>query len=184
MSFSMRCRFFQPKHAATAIAVASARRPDDETAAPEKASKRPDKNKPQAENVKAKSTAAAPAASVLSVASMGAPVSRARVNANQRAAARAAAGNGEKNRFAVKIVEVLRRSIPVIKYKKGRKRTLIVKFSLDGAGGVRYVKIEKSSGRRRLDRTLVTALQEITFPHPPKTMTSDDLTYRLPFYFN
>lgn len=146
---------------------------------PAKLKRQQDKTRP----AKLASSQASGLASPASVASLGA-ASSAQGDRPVQVAGRAAAGKGERRKFAMKVAKTLRRGMPSIAHKKGRKRKLIVKFALNGLGDIRYVKIEKSSGRKRLDRAVIKAMKKIAFPTPPPTMALSELTYRLPFHFN
>ena len=124
-------------------------------------------------------------ASALATARSGGVQARLLHISDERMVAAAAAANiGEKNKFARLIGKTLIKGIPPVRHRRGLNAKLVVLFALNRDGALRYVRIRRSSGRKRLDRAIVSALKSIDFPTPPADMTPRELIYTLPFYFN
>ena len=123
-------------------------------------------------------------ASAFSLARMGGVSARSQIAAEQVLGARAAASPGVKNKYAALIGKTLRMGIPPVRHRRGINRKLVVMFAIESTGALRYVRVSRSSGRRRLDRAIMRALKNIDFPTPPPDMTQEERTYTLPFYFN
>jgi len=65
-----------------------------------------------------------------------------------------------------------------------RRGTAVVRFGLSRSGGVRYVKLLRSSGDKSLDSAALAAVRRASpFPRPPAGMSLRQLSFSIPFYF-
>jgi TonB family protein len=92
----------------------------------------------------------------------------------------AAAGAGELRRYAAEVRAALARGKPS---GRGRHGVAIVTFTISPAGTVSAAHISNSSGSVLLDQDALAAVQRASFPIPPERMTSEQLTYAIPFNF-
>lgn len=66
---------------------------------------------------------------------------------------------------------------------KGARGTTVISFALRSSGALRYARIVRSSGNRRLDRRALAAVRGGGFPRPPKGASARQLRFTIPFHF-
>jgi protein TonB len=67
---------------------------------------------------------------------------------------------------------------------RGRRGTAVVRFAVSRGGGLRYVRLIRSSGNGALDRAAVSSVRRAApFPRPPRGMTAGQRTFSIPFRF-
>jgi periplasmic protein TonB len=92
----------------------------------------------------------------------------------------AAASPGAVREYARYVSQALARSRP---RGSGAFGTVRIRLVIAQGGGLASVAIMKSSGNRRLDRMALAAVQSAALPLPPTGMTTDQLTYEVPYHF-
>jgi len=66
----------------------------------------------------------------------------------------------------------------------GRRGTAVVRFAISRSGGLRYVRLSRSSGNSTLDRAAVSSVRRAApFPRPPRGMSAGQRTFSIPFRF-
>ena len=94
----------------------------------------------------------------------------------------AAASVGEVQAYSVNVVEILAKSRP--RADAGMVTgTVLVAFEIAATGTPANVRVSKSSGKLRIDRMVVDAIQATTFPPPPANATLAQRSYELPYVF-
>ena len=94
----------------------------------------------------------------------------------------AAASVGEVQAYSVNVVEILAKSRP--RADAGLVTgTVLVAFEIAATGTPANVRVSKSSGKLRIDRMVVDAIQATTFPPPPANATLAQRSYELPYVF-
>lgn len=130
--------------------------------APRKANKRPSEKKPP----RKKGARSAPSRGT---------------SLTSRANGRISASRGQLRNYGALVRAQVARKRPGSQRIRG---TVIVGFAISKSGGLRYARINRSSGSKVLDRAALTAIRRAApFPNPPKEMTLRQLSYRLPFRF-
>jgi len=67
---------------------------------------------------------------------------------------------------------------------RGRRGTAVVRFAISRSGGLRYVRLSRSSGNGTLDRAAVSSVRRAApFPRPPRGMSAGQRTFSIPFRF-
>jgi len=93
----------------------------------------------------------------------------------------AAASPGQVRRYAGLVRARIARNRPS---SRGRRGTAVVRFAISRSGGLRYVRLARSSGDRTLDRAAVGSVRRAApFPRPPRGMRGGQLTFSIPFRF-
>lgn len=91
-----------------------------------------------------------------------------------------AATPGQISRYALSIQQTLNRNPPRHLGTRGRA---VVKFGLTETGNVRFAEIERSSGSKQVDDSVLAAIWKIAFPAPPHGMTELQRSYTAPIEF-
>jgi protein TonB len=108
----------------------------------------------------------------------GARAASERRGAGQR---RTTASPGQVRRYAGLVRARIARNRPS---SRGRRGTAVVRFAISRGGGLRYVRLARSSGDRALDRAALGSVRRAApFPRPPQGMTAGQLTFSIPFRF-
>ena len=94
----------------------------------------------------------------------------------------ATASVGAVQAYSVSVVEILAKSRP--RAEAGMETgTVLVAFEIAATGSPANVRVSKSSGKPRIDRMVIDAIQTTIFPPPPVNATLAQLTYELPYVF-
>ena len=94
----------------------------------------------------------------------------------------AVASVGEVQAYSVSVVETLAKARP--RAAAGmEKGTVLVSFEIAENGLPVNVRVGKSSGKPRIDRMVINAIQTTNFPPPPAQATLAQRTYALPYVF-
>ncbi len=146
----------------------------DVTAAP------PERQKEEIKTSPRKTGTHPPARSPTAKKSTGPAKSRGTVPA-RRSEARVSASRGEVSNYSALVRTRIAQKRPT---GRGIRGTVIVAFAISTSGGLRYARIDGSSGNTALDRAALAAVRRAApFPDPPLGMSLRQLSYTLPFRF-
>ncbi len=94
---------------------------------------------------------------------------------------RATASPGQVRSYSAAVRARIARNRPS---SAGRRGTAVVRFAISRGGGLRYVRLARSSGDRALDRAALGSVRRAApFPRPPRGMSAGQLTFSIPFRF-
>lgn len=110
------------------------------------------------------------------------PTTQAPLSIGGQTTGEAAASRGEIERHAREVALVLARHRPK---GIGAKGKIVIEFKLSADDGTLVnARVASSSGNTRLDRIAVAAVVNGKYPSPPKGMSAEQLTFRIPFQFD
>jgi len=108
----------------------------------------------------------------------GARAASSRAGAGPR---RSSASPGDVRRYAAMVRARIARNSPS---SLGQRGTAIVRFSISPSGGLRSVRLTRSSGHIVLDRASLRSVRRAApFPRPPRGMSAAQLRFSIPFRF-
>lgn len=110
------------------------------------------------------------------------PTAQAPLSIGGQTTGKAAASRGEIEQHAREVALVLARHRPK---GIGAKGKIVIEFKLSADNGTLVnARVVSSSGNTRLDRISVSAVENGKYPSPPKGMSAEQLTFRIPFQFD
>ena len=89
--------------------------------------------------------------------------------------------SGENDAFARAVVSALQRSMPQLMDTRGR---VTVRITLDMDGGVVSTQVVRPSNVAGLDRSVVFATKQTSYPFPPRKAKPDDLVFLITYIYN
>lgn len=93
----------------------------------------------------------------------------------------ASASRGEISNYSAQVRARIASRRPATAAARGK---VVVSFAISANGTLQYARVRRSSGQRVLDQAALRAVQRSSpFPRPPQGMTSQQLTYAIPFEF-
>ncbi len=94
---------------------------------------------------------------------------------------RASASPGQVRQYAGIVRARIARNRPSTQNRRG---TAVISFAISQSGGLRYVRLARSSGDRTLDQAAIASVRRAApFPRPPQGMSAGQLTFSIPFRF-
>jgi protein TonB len=89
--------------------------------------------------------------------------------------------SGENDAFARAVVSALQRTMPQLSDTRGR---VTVRITLDMDGGVASTQVVRPSNVAGLDRSVVFATRQTSYPFPPRKAKPDDLVFLITYIYN
>jgi TonB family protein len=89
--------------------------------------------------------------------------------------------SGENDAFARGVVSALQRTMPQLNDTRGR---VTVRITLDMDGSIVNTQVVRPSNIAGLDRSVVFATRQTSYPFPPRNAKPDDLVFLITYIYN
>src|SRR4051794_1900319 len=89
--------------------------------------------------------------------------------------------SGENDEFGRRVIRALRQTMPSLSGTLGRAT---IRFLLSERGNIAELQLVRSSGNAELDRSVVFASKQSSFPIPPTGSTVSDRTFLVTYIYN